>query len=351
MTCAIGIVNPIYANSREKNTTGSAQANFDVGVKRFNMGDINGAIDSFLQAIYFSRNNYNPKAYFWLGECYRRKKEYAKGIEAFKQHLNQVMGPSPEGHVELGYLYMETNHDMQARNEFYTALGQYLSHGQRAHNALGKLEDKNGNYRQAIAHYRDALGEPPWDYLEAWMSLAECYMKAKDYPAAYQEYQAMLESKKLKYTKEDEQKMYNGMGMCLMIKGDHEGAMRKWRQCLSINPNNATAHLYLGILFDSENHISSAVDEYKQFVRLAAHDNDKVSSIKDRIEILEHKLKPPEPVYSIKPTPYMRKETEASEAVKPQLNLLNMFRSEIHRDFPTVTDSSSLRRRTRTPPH
>jgi tetratricopeptide (TPR) repeat protein len=308
-------VQPAWSKPKEKNTSGSAQENFDIGMKRFKEGDIDGAIDSYLQAIYFARNGYNPWAYFWLGECYKLKKENAKGIEAFKQHIEQVMGPTPDGHIELGYLYMETGHDDEARNEFYTALGQFMGPGPRAHNALGKLWEKEGKYREALGCYRDALGTGPWTYLEAWMNYAECFIKLKDWGSGYAQLQTILNSETIKLTKDDQQKIFNDMGLCLLAKGDHEGAMRRWRECLSINPSNAVAHLNLAMLFDSESHISSAIAEYKQFVRLAPRD-EKVGNVKDRLEALEQKLHPQEPVSSAKPTPYMRQQAQEAEAAK-----------------------------------
>jgi tetratricopeptide (TPR) repeat protein len=306
---------PASAKSKEKNTQGAAQDNLDIGLKRYKSGDIDGAIDSLLQATYFARNNYNPTAYFWLGECYKIKKDYGKAIEAFKQHISQVIGPTPEAHIELGYCLMDTDHIDEARMELYTALGQYMGPGPRAHNALGKLWEKQGRYRDALEQYRDALGQPPWTYLEAWMNYADCFVKLKDYGSAYLQYQQMLDADKVRESKDDDQKIYNAMGVCLLAKGDHEGAMRKWKECLSINPANPTAHLNLAMLFDSESHITSAINEYKQFVRLAPTD-DKVANVKDRIEALQQKIAPPEPISSSKPTPYMRKQSEDAEAAK-----------------------------------
>lgn len=303
------------AKKREKNTAGAAEDNFNEGMKRFKSGDIDGAIDSYLQAIYFARNNYNPGAEFWVGECYKIKSEWSKAIEHFKLHLEQNMGPSVDGHIELGYCYIATNRDMDAMNEFFTAMGQAMGPCPKAHNALGKLYEKQGKFREATEQYRDALGNPPWTYLEAWMNMAECYIKMKDWGSAFNQYQQMIESEKLKYSKDDLQKMYNNMGLCMLAKGDHEGALRKWRECLSMNPANAQAHLNLAMMFDQESHISSAIDEYKQFVRLAPKD-EKVASVKDRLEALNQKIRPAEPVSSAKPTPYMRQQSAEEQAAK-----------------------------------
>lgn len=303
------------AKAKEKNTAGPALDNFNTGMKRFKAGDIDGAIDSYLQSIYFARNQYNPGAQFWLGVCYKVKRDFPKAIEAYKLHIEQNMGPSPDGHIELGLCYMETGRDMDAMNEFYTAMGQTMGPAPRAHFALGQLWEHEGKFRDAIEQYRDALGDPPWLYLEAWLAMADCFIKVQDYGSAFSHYQQILAAEYLKISKPDTEKVYNNMGLCMLAKGDHEGAMRKWRECLSMNPSNPIAHLDLAMMFDQEQHISSAITEYKQFLRLAPTD-EKAQKVKDRVEALEQKIQPPEPVSSSKPTPYMRQQQEQSEKEK-----------------------------------
>lgn len=306
---------PAWA-AKEKSTVDPAEKNFKEGMARIKKGEYDGAIDSMLQAIYFARNNYNPWAWFWLGACYKTKFQDQKAIEAFKKHLEQITTSSPEAHIELGYLYMRNDRDQDASSEFHDALVEYQGPGPRARNALGQLAEKQGRYSDAIYQYRDALGDPPWTYTEAWLNMAECHTKSRNWVEAIGQYQAMLNSEFLKLSKEDQQRIYVSYGVCLLAKGDHQGAMRKWRECLSINPMNPTAHLNLAMLFDQESHISSAISEYKAFVRLAP-DDKKTPKIKDRLELLEQKIKPAEPVYQpAKPTPYMRKEQEDAETAK-----------------------------------
>src|SRR5262249_10043394 len=156
--------------------------------------------------------------------------------------------------------------------EYYTAMSETMGPAPRAHYALGMLWEKNGKFRDAIEQYRDALGRGPWTYLDPWFAMAGCYMKAEDYASAFQNYVQMLTSQVVTLSKEQMQVAYNNMGMCMLLKGDHEGAMRKWRECLSINPQNPDAHFDLAMMFDQESHITSAIDEYKLFLRCAPLD-------------------------------------------------------------------------------
>src|SRR6516162_333299 len=76
--------------SKGKNTVTPSEENHQIATSKYKAGDLDGAIDAFLQALYFSRNYYNPDAYYWLGVCYMEKKQDAKAIEAFKHNCEQA---------------------------------------------------------------------------------------------------------------------------------------------------------------------------------------------------------------------------------------------------------------------
>lgn len=88
----------------------------------------------------------------------------------------------------------------------------------------------------------------------------------------------------------DHQRIYLDIGMCLLAKGDHQGAMDNWHEVLNYNPDNAAAHLQLALLLDTERHLSAAVKEYKEYIRLAP-DNAETAKIKNKVLLLEQKLR------------------------------------------------------------
>src|ERR1700683_5314297 len=89
LTTEILILNqPVLSSkprSSGKNTVEPSAENFELGLSRYKAHDLDGAIDAFLQAIYFNRSTYYPQAYYWLGVCYQDKKLDAKAIEALKK--------------------------------------------------------------------------------------------------------------------------------------------------------------------------------------------------------------------------------------------------------------------------
>lgn len=306
-----------------KSTAEPSQANFEIGRQRYKSGDLDGAIDSFLQAIYFARNSYNPEAYYWLGVCYSDKKVDAKAIDALNKHVEQTIKPTPEAHLLLAHIYLRNNRLGEAESEANTALGQYPGgHGSKAHNVLGLIKAKQGSWAAAEYQFLDALGDQPWHYTEAWMNYAENLMKQKDWGKAITQFRNIINSKVL-LKGVDYQKIYFDIGLCLLAKGDHQGAIDNWHEVLNINPDNPDAHLNLAMLFDTENHISSAIKEYKEFIRLS-DDAERITSVKDRIAILEQKLSPatePPPVKRSAYTSEQKAQQEKSET-KAKENLI-----------------------------
>jgi tetratricopeptide (TPR) repeat protein len=294
-----------------KSTVEPSQENFEIGQQRYKSNDLDGAIDSFLQAIYFARNTYNPDAYYWLGVCYFDKKLDTKAIDAFNKHIEQTIKPEPEAHIYLAYIYLRNNRLNEAEKEANIAIEQSIRDSAKGENVLGLITAKQGHLKSAEYNFLAALGDEPWHYTEAWMNYAENLMKQKDWAKAVMQFRAIIHSKVL-LKGVDYQKIYFDIGLCLLAKGDHQGAIDNWHEVLNLNPDNADAHLNLGMLLDSENHVSSAIKEYKEFVRLS-EDTERIAKVKDCIIILEQKLTPNIMLPQTTSSPYMNEQKSKQE--------------------------------------
>jgi tetratricopeptide (TPR) repeat protein len=288
-------------------TVGKSDKNFNIGVAKFKAGDFDGAIDAFLQSVYFSRNNYQPVAYLWLGKSYMEKNEDPKAIDALKKAAEQTMGGNALAHLLIAEIHFRNGNDDDCIRELNLSISQTTGIAPEAHNLMGKEYERKGDLVAANDQFRFALGDPPWTYTDAWMNLAECDMKQKQFPYALAQFKGMLTSNK-KLRGLDYPRIYLDMGLCLLSKGDHQGAIDNWKQALAYDANCADAHLQLGMLFDSENHMSSAIAEYKQYIGLSS-DEHKVSRAKERITFLEQKMNPAEAdPEKEKPSMYMREQ-------------------------------------------
>lgn len=304
---------------KQEATTEPSIKNFQEGVERMKNGDLDGAIDSLVQACYFARNNYAPLAWFWLGICYKEKKMDSKAIDALKKHIEQALAGSPEAHIALCEIYMRQNRDYEAENEIKTALVETQGPAPRAHNMYGKLAEKKKDYSTAVWHYKEALGSRPWTYVEAWMNFNECQMRQKLWGPAIMQFETMLHSP-VPLKGLNKERIFMDLGVCNLQKGNHQSAIDSWHSALQENPENVEAHFLLGQLLDSEKHISAAVKEYKEFVRLSPEEDKRTPAVRDRIQKLEQALAPAEvEPERAKPSVYMMQQRAEKEAARQRM--------------------------------
>lgn len=306
------------SETKEKNTLDPAVNYYLNALEKTKKLDLDGGIDSCLQAIYFARNNYHPPAYILLGNLYRLKGEDAKAIDALQKGIVQSVGPVPDAHCDLAEVFMKTKRYNEAQAELNRALHEFRGPGPRANNLMGQLLEIKRDYDTAAQQYLYALGDPPWWYTDAWMNLAGCSMKMHQWGEAIQHYVGILaRGKTLKGV--DYEKVYVNLGACQLAKGDHNGALESWHRCLDINPNNAKAHLLLALMFDQERHVSSAIKEYQAYLRCSDQKTAAAKEVQARLLVLEQMIKPAEAEPArAKPSPLMRQEQEQAVAAQRQ---------------------------------
>ncbi|MBI5175282.1 MAG: tetratricopeptide repeat protein [Candidatus Obscuribacter sp.] len=305
-------LSPAYGKTSSKNTKDPSEKNARLGKQLYEKGDYDGAIDALLQATYFARNGYAPEAFYYLGMTYKAKGQDQKALDALSRHVEQALDKAGPGHLALAQVYTRMKNYQKAREEIMKAFSATDYRDplfRQIHLAAGVNEDTAGHYRAALDSYREALGnnKRDWDLYEAWIRYAECLMKLKEWVLAYQTLMDMTTTKNplvgIHYDR-----VHLDIGLCLLTKGNHQGAIENWHRALEYEPRNREVHLQLAMLLESERHLSSALKEYKQFVASCGEeDRERVNQVERRIAVIEHKLaaesEAPAPT---NPTPYMR---------------------------------------------
>lgn len=295
---------PALAKVSGKNTKDPADKNTKLGKKLYEKGDYDGALDALLQASYFARNGYNPEAFYYLGLTYFAKGQDQKAVDALTKHCEQSIEKTGRGHLALARCYTRMKNYRKAQEEIGLAFRdtEFMDPLTREiHLANGINEDSAGHLNAALSSYREALGQyqRDWDNYEAWIRYSECLMKMKEWVKAHTSLQDMVKTRNpligIKY-----ERVYLDIGICLLTKGNHQGAIEAWHRALEYDPNNREVHLQLAMLFESERHLSSAMNEYKRFVACCGdEDKERVRQVEQRIATIEHKLAseaPPAPV-------------------------------------------------------
>lgn len=304
---------PCDARVKAANTEDPMLKNYQIGMDFLQKADYDGAIDAFLQSVYFARNNYAPESYHYLAVSYQGKHEDIKAVEAAKKAIEQSTGAAFKTHILLAEIYLRNKRIEEAEAECSEAM-QADSHTEenlRGHYLYGRVYEAKGSPWQAQLQYEYALGDKPWTFTDAWMAYAELMMKQKNWVGAIAQFGDMIKSEKV-LKGMNYPHLYFNLGVCLLAKGDHQGAMTNWHKGLSLNMGEADIHLQLGMMFDAEKHISSAIKEYKEFCRYST-DQVKVAKAKQRLEMLEQMIAPPEAPYQVKPSPEMRKRQAEQE--------------------------------------
>ena len=181
-----------------------------------------------------------------------------------KKVAEQSLGQNPESHLLLGEVYLRLGRDKDAEKECYEAITETQGRAYKAYNMLGKVFELRKF--QCPASFKKPLESRPTRSLKRGSNPAECMMHANNWVGALQELRGMLINTK-KLVNIDYERIYLDVGICLVAKGDHQGAIDNWHRVLDYNTRNPEAHLQLGMLFDAENHIESAIREYKEFIR------------------------------------------------------------------------------------
>ena len=242
--------------NKASTTVEPSEKNFKIGLKAYNDKSYDEAIDAFLQSIYFARNNYQPKAYYYLGMCYVAQNNDIKAIDAFKKCSEQTLEPIPDAKIELGKIYTKQKRLNEAMTVANEALCESGANGYRAQNLLGVIMECMGDLDSAKWHFEQALGTRPWTYTSAWENLIENAIKRKQYGEAVSNINALLTNEKpLKNV--DFERVHLDLGLCYFAKGNLQGAIDAWHRVLDYNANNKDAHIQLAVLYDSEKHYSS----------------------------------------------------------------------------------------------
>lgn len=318
-----GVFSP--SQSREhsaKATVDPAEDNLKQGLALIRQHNYEGATDSFKQAVYFSRNQYNPPAQKYLALCYKAQRIYPKAIETFQTYFNQVTEPDPESRIEMAECYMALQDWKSARHvmelagpdSFNSPLTPRYRYAQGELNEkmadAGGLRNGEGNYGEAQNFYEEAIQEKKY-YKDAWMAKARCQLKLGNTNDALRTYREILsEGAMLRPDHQDLEQLYYNMGRCLYSHGDHQGALDHYHLALEQNPDSFDAHLAIATLLDLERHYGSALKEYEAALRCSRDDDPNSEKIKRRIILIEQGLQPKEAPVEIKPSPSMRQQAD-----------------------------------------
>lgn len=304
----------ISAHAKDKATVDPAKNAMKLGEAAMYQKDYETAVDQFKQAVYFSRNQYNPQAWMYMGMAYKALKEYTKAVDAFNKHLMQVTEPSVAARCDLASCYVELGQLDAAKRELTRANVESAGNTDiLVACAHAKLHEKMGEWGIALNFWQQAINKDE-NYTEALMGRArmEVRLGVQQYPngqylnQALKHYMEIVDNRHRIWGANYEEIYYN-MAQVYYKKGDHQSAIDHLHYALKEAPDSFNCHLALAKVFDDEKHIGSAIKQYELAIPNAPRGTN-IEKIKSRVMFLQQQINPDVAPPTVKPSPLMRQQ-------------------------------------------
>ena len=211
----------VYKKEGVDKTTLSAENYFYQGMKEYNAGNYDKAIESYKNSI--ASNPKQAETYNSLGLVYKEQGDYNKAITYYKKAI--AIDPNlSEAYSNLGVAYENNGDHDVAISCFKQAIASDANNATTYYN-LGLAYKKKGDYDVAIYNYKQAIAINP-NYAKAYNNLAGAYT----------------------------------------VKGDYNTAIYNYKKAIAIEPNFASAYYNLGILYElKEDSYNSNLNKEKAY--------------------------------------------------------------------------------------
>lgn len=133
-----------------------------------------------------------------------------------------------------------------------------------AYNNLGLALFAMGDHSEAIRNYTEALRLDP-HFADAQLNWGNVLAAQKDYREAIGHYALAMR------LKPDFTEANNNLGVALMNSSNYAEAILYFTEALRLNPNYADAHDNLGIVLEAQGQFEEATSQYREVVRLRPH--------------------------------------------------------------------------------
>lgn len=177
----------------------------------------------------------------------------------FTQAL-QVNPRSAIAHGKLGTALAQQGEYQEAIAHYRAAI-QLRPNYVSAHNNLGQVYYKQGNLTEAIARYRTALRIEP-DRAEVHVNLGRALAEQGKLDEAIHHYSAALHSE------QNRAQAHTGIGRTLAAQGKLDMAIAHYTEALKLNPETTEAHYNLGNALMRRGQQNAAIVHYTKALRL-----------------------------------------------------------------------------------
>ncbi|MBX9724397.1 MAG: tetratricopeptide repeat protein, partial [Candidatus Obscuribacterales bacterium] len=163
--------------------------------------------------------------------------------------------------LDEGLILLRANSNEQALQKFKQSLALYDGYAE-VHQALGTTFEKLGNHDEAIKELKRAIEIKP-DLDGAWLALAGFYQLRGDLQESVNIYTEFLSHFP---ANSNVAKVNVILGVLYAKLGRNDDAINELKHSIELNPNQSSAWVSLGGVYQGKGDLNNAIDIYQQFL-------------------------------------------------------------------------------------
>lgn len=160
------------------------------GNNLINVGNIDGALGKYQEALKFADGNDDPDVRFNMGIAYKAKGKPDKAIAEYRKAI-ELAPEYSEAHNNLGNILKDKKNFNEAIYHFDASL-KIFPENPSTHNNLGTVYAMKGEISEAVTHFAKAIRIQP-TYFDARQNLGFAYMQQGELFAAEREFSQAVE--------------------------------------------------------------------------------------------------------------------------------------------------------------
>ena len=279
--------NKVRSKLNNKTSELTAEDWFNLGVDKYDLGDYQGAIADYNQAIKIKPDF--ALAYINRGLAKSNLGDKQGAIADYNQaiRINANWG-------NIG-LYTAYSNRGSAKSDLGDNQGAITDYNQAiqikpdyatAYYNRGKTKSNLGDYQGAIADYNQAIKIKP-DFADAYYNRGAAKDDLGDYQGAIADYNQAIQ------IKPDDADAYYGRGKAKSNLGDNQGAITDYNQAIQIKPDYADAYCGRGIAKSNLGDNQGAIADFNQAAQLFSQQSN-MEWYRKALNNIKNLEKPPE---------------------------------------------------------
>ncbi|QSV71128.1 MAG: tetratricopeptide repeat protein [Aphanizomenon flos-aquae KM1D3_PB] len=229
---------------------------YNRGNVRDDLGDKQGAIEDYNQAIKFNPNLAQP--YYNRGNVRNELGDKQGAIEDYNQAI-KINPNDAQAYNNRGFVRAELG-DKQGAIDDYNQAIKINPNLAQAYNNRGNARAELGDKQGAIDDYNQAIKINP-NYANAYYNRGVVRSELGDKQGAIDDFNLAIK------INPNDANAYNNRGLVRSELGDKQGAIDDFNQAIKINPNDANAYNNRGLVRNELGDKQGAIDDFNQAIK------------------------------------------------------------------------------------